>query len=287
MDKTINAAAAGTVKVGDFTVNRMGYGAMRITGEGVWGPPKDRQAAISVLKRAVELGVNFIDTADSYGPEVSEDLIHEALYPYGGLVIATKGGLVRPGPGDWRPDGSPEHLREALEGSLSRLGLTQIHVYQFHRPDPKVPFKESLQALISLKEEGKIRHLALSNVNADQLQQAMEMTEIASVQNHYNFEHRKDSEPVLKLCEQSGIAFIPYFPIGGGMSDYNSGVLQKIAGKHSATPHQIALAWLLAHSPAMLPIPGTGSVDHLEENIAAASLTLDDEDMAQLDTLSD
>jgi aryl-alcohol dehydrogenase-like predicted oxidoreductase len=283
----ISAAAAGTIKVGDFTVNRIGFGAMRITGNGIWGEPDDVENAKKVLKRTVELDVNFIDTADAYGPEVSENLIHDALSPYEGIVIATKGGMMRGGPGMWSPDGSPAHIREACEASLKRLGVDQIQVYQFHRPDPKVPFEDSLQAFVALQTEGKIKHIGLSNVSVEQLTQALDKTPIVSVQNHYNFEHRKDSEDVLKFCEEQNIAFIPYFPIGGGRSDYNQQALQSIATKHHATTHQIALAWLLQHSPVMLPIPGTASIEHLEENIAAAGLELDDEDRIALDKLSD
>jgi pyridoxine 4-dehydrogenase len=283
----ISAASAGTVKVGDLTVNRMGFGAMRITGEGIWGEPADKKNALNVLKRAVELGVNFIDTADAYGPEVSENLIHEALAPYEGIVIATKGGMLRSGPGQWSPDGRPEHISEACDASLKRLGLDQIQVYQFHRPDPNVPFEDSLHAFVALQKEGKIKHIGISNVSVDQLKRALELTPVVSVQNHYNFEYRKDSEDVLKLCEQKGIAFIPYFPIGGGRSDYNQQELKRIADKHGVTAHQVALAWLLAHSPVMLPIPGTSSIEHLESNVAAASIKLDKDDLTALDKLSD
>ena len=287
MNDQLTAARAGTVRVGMYNVNRMGFGAMRITGDGIWGPPEDQQAAKQVLRRALELGVNFIDTADAYGPEVSESLIREELYPYEGIIIATKGGLTRPGPGWWTPDGSPAHLRKACEASLKRLGVEQILVYQFHRPDPKVPFEDSIKTLVELQQEGKIKYIGLSNVTLDQLRWALELTPIVSVQNHYNVEHRRDSEPVLRFCEEQGIAFIPYFPIGGGMSDYNQHTLQSIADKHAASTYQIALAWLLRHSPVTLPIPGTSSVKHLEENIAAAELKLDDADMAALETLSD
>jgi pyridoxine 4-dehydrogenase len=283
----LSALNAGTVKVGNFIVNRLGFGAMRLTGQGVWGPPTDIVNAKRVLKRAVELDVNFIDTADAYGPQVSEQLIHDALWPYEGIIIATKGGVLRGGPGDWRPDGSPEHLRAACEASLERLGVEQILLYQFHRPDPKIPFEESLKTIIELQKEGKIRHIGLSNVSLEQLQQALTVTRIVSVQNHYNIEHRVDSEAILHFCEEQGIAFIPYFPTGGGTSDYNWTVLQKIAHKHHASTHQIALAWLLAHSPVMLPIPGTSSVKHLEANIAAGNIQLDEKDLAALDSLSD
>lgn len=287
MSDNMSALHAGTVKVGSFMVNRMGFGAMRLTGEGIWGEPADVENAKRVLRRAVELDVNFIDTADAYGPDVSEQLIHDALAPYEGVIVATKGGMLRGGPGDWRPDGSPEHLRAACEASLRRLDVPEIMVYQFHRPDPNVPFEASVRTLIDLQQEGKIRYIGLSNVTLAQLEAALKLTPIVSVQNHYNFEHRRDSEEVLRFCEQQGIAFIPYFPIGGGSREYNQQTLNDIADKHEATPHQIALAWLLAHSPVMLPIPGTSSLDHLEENVAAASIRLDDADMAALDTLTD
>lgn len=283
----ISASQAGTIKIGDLTVNRLGFGAMRITGNGIWGEPTDKDNARRVLERAVELGVNFIDTADAYGPEVSENLIHNALFPYNDIVIATKGGMLRGGPGDWRPDGRPEHLIEACEASLKRLGINQIQVYQFHRPDPKVRFEDSVKALIGLQKEGKVKHIGLSNVSLDQLKRALELTPIVSVQNHYNFEHRRDSEDVLKFCEGQNIVFIPYFPIGGGRSDYNEETIQSIAKKHRATVHQVALAWLLAHSPVTLPIPGTSSLEHLESNIAASSIELDTDDLIELDKLSD
>jgi pyridoxine 4-dehydrogenase len=281
----ISAANAGTVNLGDLSVNRLGFGAMRITGDGIWGEPKDHEAAIAVLKRAVELGVNFIDTADAYGPEVSERLIAEALHPYpSGLVIATKGGILRGGPGDWRPDGRPEHLREACEQSLKRLKLERIDVYQFHRPDPSVPFKDSIQAFIDLQKEGKIKHIGVSNVSVDQLKQALDMTNVVSVQNNYNILNR-EHEAVLKLCEEKHIAFIPYFPIGGNMGGVAQHAIDKLADKYQATSRQIALAWLLAHSPVMLPIPGTSSVDHLEENVAAASIKLTDEDLHSIESI--
>lgn len=287
MAVNISALNAGTVKIGSFLVNRMGFGAMRLTGTGIWGPPEDPGEAKKVLKRAVELDVNFIDTADAYGPDVSEQLIHDALAPYDGVIVATKGGQLRGGPGDWRPNGSPEHLRDACNASLRRLGVSQITVYQLHRPDPMVPFEESVKTLIDLQKVGKIRYIGLSNVTLAQLKRALELTPVVSVQNHYNVEHRRDNEPVLKFCEEQGIAFVPYFPIGGGMHDYNQKVLNELADKHDVTTRQIALAWLLAHSPAMLPIPGTSSIDHLEENIAAANIQLSDGDMAMLDQLSD
>jgi aryl-alcohol dehydrogenase-like predicted oxidoreductase len=286
-EQNISAERAGTLKVGNFIVNRLGFGAMRITGQGIWGAPADPENAKRVLQRAVELNVNFIDTADAYGPEVSENLIRQALYPYEGLIIATKGGMLRGGPGNWFPDGSPEHLRAACEASLQRLGVEQITLYQFHRPDPKVPFTDSLKTLLELKNEGKIRHIGLSNVTLLQLKQALKLTPIASVQNHYNFEHRRDSEDVLNFCEQQGIAFIPYFPIGGGQSSYSQQTLQRVAQRHHVSAQQIALAWLLARSPVMLPIPGTSSIEHLEENVASANIVLDSDDLAALNTLSD
>ena len=272
-DQTSNtAAAAGTIGVGgDLTVNRLGYGAMRITGDGIWGGPRSRDEAKAVLRRAVELGVNFIDTADSYGPYVSEELIAEALDPYPeDLVIATKGGLERTGPGGWPANGRPEHLREALEGSLRRLKLEQIPLYQLHRPDPKVPFEDSIGVLVELKEQGKIRHLGLSNVSEEQLRRAQRMTPIVSIQNRYNVTDR-GSETLIDLCEQEQLIFLPWAPIQD--LDRNPAILE-IAARRGATARQVVLAWLLARSPAMLPIPGTGSVDHLEHNIAAASLDL-------------
>ncbi|HWF22218.1 MAG TPA: aldo/keto reductase [Acidimicrobiales bacterium] len=265
---------------GDLTVRRMGFGAMRITGEGIWGPPADHDACIAVLRRAVDLGVNFIDTADSYGPHVSEELIAEALHPYPeDLVIATKGGLVRPGPGVWNADGRPEHLREACEGSLRRLKLDQIPLYQFHRPDPEVPLEESVGALAALKDEGKIRHIGLSNVNEEQLHQAMQIVPIVSVQNMFSIAERS-SEPVLAVCEIENIVFIPWRPVDGGT--LSSGAVADIARAHDRTPTQVALAWLLDRSPAILPIPGTASVEHLEENVAAAEFRLTAEEVGTL-----
>lgn len=274
-----NAADAGQVKIGEFKVNRLGFGAMRITGEGIWGEPKDHDEAIRVLKRAAELGVDFFDTADSYGPEVSENLIREALHPYENVVIATKGGLTRGGPGQWTPDGRPDHLRQALEDSLKRLDVDIIDLYQFHRPDPKVPFETSIRALMELQHEGRIKHIGVSNVSLDQLKQALDMTDIVSVQNRYNVGDT-GSEDVLRYCTERQIAFIPFFPIGGHEADLSA--LEKVAVKHGATTRQIALAWLLAKSPIMLPIPGTSSVEHLESNLAAVDIRLDDEDLAQL-----
>jgi pyridoxine 4-dehydrogenase len=280
IEGNLTASAAGTIDLGgDITVNRLGFGAMRITGRGVWGDPPDVEQAKSVLRRAVELDVNFIDTADSYGPEVSERLIAEALHPYpDDLVIATKGGLERPGAGQWVPNGRPDYLRKACEGSLARLKLEQIPLYQFHRPDPNVPLAESLGALVALKDEGKIRHIGLSNVNEKQLREAEQLTPIVSIQNRYNSSDRK-SESVVDVCDTESIAFLPWAPIQG--IDEHPGV-QEVASRNGYTPRQVALAWLLAHSPAILPIPGTGSITHLEENIAAASIKLSGEDLRLL-----
>jgi len=262
---TPSAAAAGTLSIGaDLRVHRLGFGAMRLTGPGVWGAPADRPAAIRVLRRALELGVNFIDTADSYGPGVSEEIIAEALYPYPpGLVIATKGGLTRAGPGEWGRDAHPAHLRAACEGSLRRLRLARIDLYQLHAVDPRVPLADSLGELARLRTEGKIRHIGVSNVSAAELIQAERSVSVVSVQNRYNLADR-DSEEVLKNCERAGIAFIPWFPLGAGRDAANA---------------QRAIAWLLARSPVMLPIPGTSSVAHLEENVAAASLRLSAREM--------
>jgi aryl-alcohol dehydrogenase-like predicted oxidoreductase len=264
------AAAAGTIDIGgDLTVNRLGFGAMRVTGSGIWGEPPDRDRAIATLRRAVELDVNFIDTADSYGPEVSETLIAEALYPYpDDLVIATKGGLVRPGPGRWEPNGRPEHLREACEGSLRRLRLEQIPLYQLHRVDPAVPLAESLGALAELKDQGKIRHIGLSNVSEAELDEAERIVPVVSVQNRYNASDRR-SQPVLDRCEQSHMAFLPWAPI---QETGRRAAVAAAARVHGLSERQVMLAWLLASSPVMLPIPGTGSPEHAEENIAAAAL---------------
>ena len=273
MGSQSSAAAAGTIDVGgDLTVNRLGFGAMRITGDGIWGEPKDREQAKAALRRAVELGVNFIDTADSYGPNVSETLIAETLYPYADdLVIATKGGLTRPGPGQpWPADGRPEHLREALEGSLQRLRLDQIPLYQFHRPDPNVPLAESIGALKAMKDEGKIRHIGVSNFDEAQLREAQAITPIVSVQNRYNVGDRS-SQAVADLCDQEMIVFIPWAPIQN--TDNNVGV-RAAADVHGVSVNQVVLAWLLAQSSQMLPIPGSGSPDHVADNIAAAGLEL-------------
>lgn len=264
---------------GDLEVRRLGFGAMRITGEGVWGPPEDRDAAKRVLRRALELGVNLIDTADSYGPNVSEELIADALHPYPDeLVIATKGGQLRPGPGKWEPDGRPEHLRRVLEGSLGRLRLERIDLYQLHRPDPKVPFEESVGALADAQREGLIRHIGLSNVSLEQLEVARGVAEIASVQNRYNLADRS-SQGVLERCQELGIGFIPWYPINTGKLE---GEVERIARRHGASPPQVAIAWLLQSSPVHLPIPGTSSVAHLEENLAASELELDSDDMEAL-----
>jgi pyridoxine 4-dehydrogenase len=283
MSSEISAKAVGIITLGgDLTVNRLGFGAMRITGEGIWGEPPDREAAKQVLRRALELDIDFIDTADSYGPEVSERLIAEALHPYPeGLVIATKGGQLRDGPGQWRPDGRPEHLRAVLEGSLRRLRLERIDLYQLHRPDPKVPLEESVGALIRLRDEGKIRHIGLSNVSEAQLEHALTMTEIVSVQNRYNLSDRA-SEGVLARCEGLGIAFLPWAPLAVGQLAGAGSALSEVAARHGATPGQLALAWLLARSPEMLPIPGTASVAHLEENVRAAAIRLTPEEVEEL-----
>jgi aryl-alcohol dehydrogenase-like predicted oxidoreductase len=280
---SVTAAAAGTIDVGgDLTVNRLGFGAMRITGKGIWGEPPDREAAKQVLRRALELDIDLIDTADSYGPEVSERLIAEALGPYpAALVIATKGGQLRDGPDQWRPNGRPEHLREALEGSLRRLGLESIDLYQLHRPDPSVPFEESVGALVRFREEGKIRHIGLSNVDEAQLDQARTMTEIVSVQNRYNLSDRR-SEGLLERCEALGIAFLPWAPLAVDEQSGPGRALAEVAARHGATPGQVALAWLLARSPEVLPIPGTGSVAHLEENVQAAAIRLDPDEVQRL-----
>jgi pyridoxine 4-dehydrogenase len=270
------ANAAGTIGVGgDLTVNRMGFGAMRVTGQGIWGEPPDREQARAALRQAVALGVNFIDTADSYGPEVSEKLIADTLYPYpDDLVIATKGGYVRPGPGRWEPDGRPEHLREACEGSLRRLKLDQIPLYQFHRPDPRVPYAESMGALVELKEQGKIRHIGVSNVSEDQLREAQRLTPVVSVQNRYNLADRA-SESIVDLCDQEDLIFLPWAPSQD--ADRMAPILSA-ADRHHVSTRQIALAWLLARSPQILPIPGSGSPEHVAENIAAASLQLTNEE---------
>jgi pyridoxine 4-dehydrogenase len=277
------AQASGTFTFGgDLTVNRLGFGAMRLTGKGVWGPPDDGEECIRVLRRAVELGVNFIDTADSYGPYVSERLIRKALHPYDGVVIATKAGLLRTGPDEWSPLGFPDYLRQECEMSLRRLGVDSIDLFQLHRIDPKFPAEDQLGELVKLQQEGKIRHIGLSEVNVDQLTAAQKTATIVSVQNMYNITVRS-AEPVLDACEEKGIGFIPWFPLAAGPLAAPGGPLQRIADDHHATPSQLALAWLLKRSPVMLPIPGTSKVAHLEENVAAAQIELSDE---EFDTLS-
>jgi pyridoxine 4-dehydrogenase len=271
---------------GDLEVHRLGFGAMRITGRGIWGPPDDPEEARRLLRRVVELGIDLIDTADSYGPEVSENLIAETLHPYpDGLVIATKGGLLRSGPSQWPRDARPEHLREACEGSLRRLRLDRIDLYQLHSPDNKVPFEDSVGTLRELQDEGKIRHIGLSNVSVEELNQARGIVDVVTVQNRYNLEDR-DSEDVLEACEQAGIGFIPWFPLAVGRLAEPGGPLDRIASGHDATPAQIALAWLLARSPVMLPIPGTSSVEHLEENLAAAEIELSADELAEIGNAS-
>ena len=275
------AASSGTVSLGgELTVCRLGFGAMRITGDGIWGPPKDPASALAVLRRATELGVNFIDTADSYGPYVSEELIAKALAPYPKeLVIATKGGWNRPGPGQWSHDASPEHLRKAVEGSLKRLRLDRIDVYQLHVPDPAVSFDASVETLAELQAAGKIRLVALSNVTKEHIERAQKIVAIVSVQNRYSFADR-EWDYVVEHCERNGIAFIPWSPLGSGKAA--SMLLEKIAKTHQKTAQQVALAWLLKRSPIMLPIPGTSSIEHLEENVQAASFRLTDEENREL-----
>jgi len=277
----LSASLAGDVSLGgEIPAHRLGYGAMRLTGEGIWGPPKDRNKALAVLRRAVELDVNFIDTADSYGPHVSEELIAEALHPYpAGLVIATKGGWNRPGPNQWTHDASPEHLRKAIEGSLKRLRLDRIDVYQLHMPDPVIPFEASVETLAQLRNEGKIRLVALSNVTQEHIERARKIVPIVSVQNRYSFADR-EWDYVVDYCQRNGIAFIPWFPLGAGK--VAGEVLNRISQAHNASPTQVALAWLLHRSPIMLPIPGTSAVEHLEQNVAAASLRLSEEEYERL-----
>jgi pyridoxine 4-dehydrogenase len=273
-----------TFKIGgDLEVRRLGFGAMRITGDGIWGPPDDPEEARRLLRRVVELGVNLIDTADSYGPEVSENLIAEALHPYPeGLVIATKGGLRRSGPGQWPRDGRPERLKECCEASLRRLRLERIDLYQLHSPDPQVPLEYSLGALKELQDEGKVRHIGISNVSGDELDRARAVVDVVTVQNRYNLTDRH-SESVLETCERDGIGFIPWFPLAIGELARPGGLLDDLAGRHDAAPGQLALAWLLARSPVMLPIPGTSSIEHLEENVAAQSIELDPADVERLE----
>jgi aryl-alcohol dehydrogenase-like predicted oxidoreductase len=281
--EAISDESVGTLALGDLTVRRLGFGAMRITGEGVWGDPPDREQALTVLRRAIELGVNLIDTADSYGPAVSEELIAEALHPYSeGLVIATKGGFTRPGPGKWVPNGRPEYLREACERSLRRLRVERIDLYQFHVPDHDVPYAESVGALAELQAEGKINQIGVSNVSVEQLATARGLAEVVSVQNRFNLGDRASAD-VLAACQQDGLGFIPWFPLNAGALAEPGGAAAEIAEQHGATPAQVALAWLL-RTPATLPIPGTESVAHLEENLAAASLQLSDDEVEELTT---
>lgn len=286
---TPDATASGVFQIaGDLPVHRLGYGAMRLTGKGVWGPPDDHQEALRVLRRVVELGIDFIDTADAYGPFVSEELIAEALHPYpDGLVIATKAGLERPGPGKWEPNGRPEHLREACEGSLKRLKLDRIDLFQLHRIDPDVPAEDQFGTLVELRDEGKIRHIGLSEVGVDDVRRAGEHFRVATVQNRFNL-HDREWEDVVDHCAAEGIGFIPWFPLSTGkLAGGGEQALRGVADKHDARPSQVALAWLLQRSPTMLPIPGTSSIEHLEENTAAAGLELDDEDMQRLAAVGD
>jgi pyridoxine 4-dehydrogenase len=284
-EQTLSAAAAGTFTIGgDLTVNRMGYGAMRITGAGVWGPPKDKAAALATLRRTIDLGVNLIDTADSYGPGTSEELIAEALYPYpAGLVIATKGGWERPGPGQWTHNAGPKHLTEALEGSLKRLRLDRIDIHQLHAPDNAVSFEASVEALAKLREQGKIRHVALSNVTREHVERARKIVPIVSVQNRYSFADR-ESDFIVDYCELNRIAFLPWAPLGQAKEAHEA--IRKVANSLKATPLQVALAWLLKRSKVILPIPGTSSIKHLEENIAASGLELPQAAYDQLDAVS-
>jgi len=279
--QTLAAGTAGTFMIGgDLTVNRMGYGAMRITGQGIWGPPADRSAALATLRRTIELGVNLIDTADSYGPGTSEELIAEALYPYpAGLVIATKGGWERPGPGQWTHNASPTHLAKALEGSLKRLRVERIDIHQLHAPDNAVSFEASVEALAKLREQGKIRHVGLSNVTREHIERARKIVPIVSVQNRYSFADR-ESDFIVDYCEQNDIAFLPWAPLGQAKEAHEA--IKKVADQVHATPLQVALAWLLKRSKVIVPIPGTSSVKHLEENVAAASLELSQDAYDQL-----
>jgi pyridoxine 4-dehydrogenase len=276
--------ASGTLTLGgDIEVHRLGYGAMRITGRGVWGPPPDRDKALDVLRRTVELGIDLIDTADSYGPHVSEQLIAEALHPYpDGLLIATKGGLERTGPGEWPRNARPDHLRAACEGSLRDLRVDRIDLYQLHAPDPQVPYAESVGTLKDLQDEGKIRHVGVSNVTVEQLEEARSIVDVVSVQNRFNLADRS-SQDVLDVCERDGLGFFPWFPLAAGNLAKPGGVVAEIARAHDATPGQVALAWLLQRSPVLLPIPGTGSIAHLEENVAAAELELNEEELERLE----
>jgi len=281
----INASASGQFTIGDITINRLGYGAMRITGRGVWGPPSDRNAALATLRRLPELGVNFIDTADSYGPNVSEELIREALHPYPGLLIATKAGLTRSGPDQWTPNGHPAYLIAQAKGSLKRLGVERIDLWQLHRIDPGVPRDEQFGAVRQLLDEGIILNAGLSEVSVAEIEAARRVFPVVTVQNRYNLVDR-DSEDVLAYCTANKIGFIPWFPLAAGKLTRPGGIVDRIAKAHDATPGQIALAWLLEHSPVMLPIPGTLRVAHLEENVAAAALALSSEEIGELDAAS-
>jgi pyridoxine 4-dehydrogenase len=284
---TTTATASGTFKIGgDLEVTRLGYGAMRITGKGIWGPPADHDQAIATLKRLPELGVDFIDTADSYGPTISEELIAEALHPYDGISVATKAGLTRQGPDQWLPVGRPEYLRQQCELSLRRLGVDQIDLWQLHRIDKKVPREEQFGVMKELQDEGKVRHLGLSEVSVDDIKEARETIEVATVQNMYNLTTRQH-EDVLDYCEQEGIGFIPWFPLAAGDLAKPGGPVAEAAEAHDATTGQIALAWLLQRSEVMLPIPGTGSVEHLEENVAAADIELTEDEVATLNEAAD
>jgi len=284
--KNVSASNAGEISLGgELPVYRLGFGAMRLTGEGIWGPPKDRKSALAVLRRAVELDINFIDTADSYGPYVNEELIAEALYPYPpGLVIATKGGWNRPGPNQWTHDATPSHLRKAVEGSLKRLRLDRIDVYQLHVPDPVVSFDTSVETLAELRNQGKIRFVALSNVTQEHIERARRIVPIVSVQNRYSFADR-EWDYVVDYCQRNRLAYIPWFPLGAGK--VAGEVLNRVAEAHNASPTQIALAWLLRRSPFMLPIPGTSSVEHLEQNVSAASLALTNEEFGELSDVNE
>jgi aryl-alcohol dehydrogenase-like predicted oxidoreductase len=283
---TLSARGSGQFAIGgDLPVHRLGFGAMRITGQGVWGEPADPAEAKRTLKRVPELGIDLIDTADSYGPEVSERLIREVLHPYKGLVIATKGGLTRPGPSQWVPNGRPEYLRQQVTGSLKRLGIERIDLWQLHRVDPKVPQAEQFEAIAAMQKEGLIRHIGLSEVGVDEVKAAQKVFTVTTVQNEYNLANRK-SEAVLDYCEAEGIGFIPWFPLAAGSLAKPGSVLDGIAKRHAVSPSQIALAWLLKRSPVMLPIPGTGKVKHLEENVRAADIALSDADVAELGALA-
>ena len=279
---SVDARASGQFKVGGTTINRLGYGAMRLTGPGVWGPPPDRTAALATLRRLPEIGINFIDTADSYGPDVSEELIREALHPYDGLLIATKAGLTRPGPNQWKPDGRPAHLIEQAKGSIRKLGVEQLHLWQLHRIDPGVPRAEQFGAVRELLDDGVIRHAGLSEVSVADIEAARRVFPVATVQNRYNLVDR-GSEEVLGYCTANGIGFIPWFPLGAGDLTRTQGIVARIATAHGGTPGQVALAWLLRRSPVVLPIPGTLRVAHLEENVAAASLSLTPQEVTELD----